>query len=76
MKNPLNGNTKFVVTLIFAAGAIYGALKITMAEQREIKSVAIKNDSRLTTLEADIKYFNRTQDEMRTDIKTLLRRGQ
>ena len=75
MKNPLNGSTKLVLTIVFSAGILYGAVRIAIADQQEIKRIALNNDTRLTKIETKFDYFTQNQTEIKQDIKTLLRRG-
>ena len=76
MKNPLNGHAKFLIVIVFSAGAIYAAFKIGASEQKETKKIAVSNESRLTVLETQFKYANdyykEEQKELKADIKTLL----
>lgn len=70
----LNGKTKWIIGVVFGMGAFYGVLRMGLREQKTTKNMTVRNDTRLTTLETGFKYFSKAQDEMKADIKILIRR--
>lgn len=70
MRIPLS----WIISIIFFAGGLYATFRIATSELCVVCEAVKDHEKRVTVVETELKAFRADQEEMKRDIKELLKR--
>ena len=59
----------WILGIVFGGGALAATIKIYFNDLKDLKKIDAKQESRITTLEADMKWVKETLKEIKDNIK-------